>query len=115
MRNQPTDREIHVIADNFSAHKSKQLVDFLAQHTKVRLHFTLTYSAWLNQFELWFGKIARDVIAWGVFTSMKSLARKLMRDIRHYNDVPKIVLLQNRPHSGSSIILDTFVFAFPVR
>jgi hypothetical protein len=35
--------------------------------------------------ELWFAKIERDVIARGVFTSVKDLARKLMRYIRHYN------------------------------
>jgi len=36
------------------------------------LHFTPTYSSWLNQIELWFGKIERDVIARGVFTSVLS-------------------------------------------
>lgn len=88
---QPTGKEIHVIADNLSAHKTTRVVDFLAQHPNVRLHFTPTYSSWLNQVELWFGKIERDVIARGVFTSVKDLAKKLMRYIRHYNKAPKIV------------------------
>jgi hypothetical protein len=39
--------------------------------------------------ENWFAKIERDVIARGVFTSVKDLARKLMRYIRHYNGAPK--------------------------
>ena len=88
---QPTGKAIHVIADNLSAHKTTRVADFLAQHTNVRLHFTPTYSSWLNQVELWFGKIERDVIARGVFTSVKDLAKKLMRYIRHYNKAPKIV------------------------
>ena len=88
---QPTGKEIHVIADNLSAHKTTRVADFLAQYTNVRLHFTPTYSSWLNQVELWFGKIERDVIARGVFTSVKDLAHKLMRYIRHYNKAPKIV------------------------
>jgi transposase len=88
---QPMGKEIHVIADNLSAHKTTRVADFLAQHTNVRLHFTPTYSSWLNQVELWFGKIERDVIARGVFTSVKDLAHKLMRYIRHYNKAPKIV------------------------
>jgi transposase len=54
--NQPRGKEIHVIADNLSAHKSQHVRDFLAAHPKVRLHFTPTYSSWLNQVELWFGK-----------------------------------------------------------
>jgi transposase len=45
------------------------------------LHYTPTYSSWLNQVELRFAKIESDVIARGVFTSIKQLARKLMRYI----------------------------------
>ena len=86
--NQPRGKEIHVIADNLSAHKSKPVTDFLEAHPKVRLHFTPTYSSWLNQVELWFGQIERDVIARGVFTSVSDLKRKLMRYIRHYNKSP---------------------------
>lgn len=89
--NQPRDKEIHVIADNLSAHKTARVDEFLEQHPTVHLHFTPTYSSWLNQVELWFAKIERDVIARGVFTSVSDLKRKLMRYIRHYNKVPKTV------------------------
>ena len=54
-------------------------------------HFTPTYSSWLNQVELWFAKIERDVIARGVFSSVPDLKRKLMRYIRKYNQQPKPV------------------------
>src|SRR6202795_4785274 len=88
---QPRGKEIRVIADNLSAHKSALVKDFLAAHPKVRLHFTPTYSSWLNQVELWFSKIERDVIARGVFTSVPDLKRKLMRYIRQYNKNPRTV------------------------
>jgi transposase len=89
--NQPRGKEIHVIADNLSAHKTKQVDAFLAEHPQVHMHFTPTYSSWLNQVELWFAKIERDVIARGVFTSVSDLRRKLMRYIRKYNEQPKPV------------------------
>jgi len=89
--NQPRGKEIHVIADNLSTHKTEQVGVFLAEHPNVRLHFTPTYSSWLNQIELWFGKIERDVIARGVFTSVPDLKRKLMRYIRQYNKTPRTV------------------------
>lgn len=89
--NQPRNKEIHVIADNLSAHKTARVDEFLDQHRNVHMHFTPTYSSWLNQVELWFAKIERDVIARGVFTSVSDLKRKLMRYIRHYNEVPKTV------------------------
>ena len=82
--NQPKGKEIHVIADNLSAHKTKRVAKFLTEHRNVHMHFTPTYSSWLNQVELWFAKIERDVIARGVFTSVPDLKRKLMRYIRQY-------------------------------
>jgi transposase len=87
--NQPRGKAIHLIADNLSAHKTKRVEQFLAAHPKVHLHYTPTYSSWLNQVENWFARIEREVIARGVFTSVKDLARKLMRYIRHYNRAPK--------------------------
>ena len=71
--------------DNLSAHKTKKVTEFLESHPEVKLHFTPTYSSWLNQVEIWFARIEREVIARGVFTSVKDLARKLMRYIRAYS------------------------------
>ena len=69
--------EIHVIADNLSTHKTRQAQEFLQRHPSIHLHFTPTYSSWLNQVEQWFAKIERDVIARGVFTSVPDLRRKI--------------------------------------
>jgi transposase len=77
-------REIHIVLDNLSAHKTKAVEEFLRDHPKVRFHFTPTYSSWLNQVEIWFGKIQRDVISRGVFSSVADLARKLRKYIRAY-------------------------------
>ena len=58
--------------------------EFLEQNPGVRFHFTPTYSSWLNQVEIWFAKIQRDVIDRGVFTSVADLSRKLRKYIRAY-------------------------------
>ena len=79
------EQEIHIILDNLSAHKTRKVAEFLEQHPNVALHFTPTYSSWLNQVELWFSKLQRDVIARGVFTSTADLARKLRRYINAYS------------------------------
>ncbi len=86
---QPRRREIHVIVDNLSAHKTKKVQAFLQAYPRVQLHFTPTYASWLNQVELWFAKIERDLLARGVFTSLPDLARKIRRYITHYNEDPK--------------------------
>lgn len=75
-------REIHIALDSLSAHKTKAVEEFLQANPTVRFHSTPTYSSWLNQVEIWFATIQRDVIARGGFTSVSDLARKLRKYIR---------------------------------
>jgi transposase len=86
---QPAEQEIHVILDNFSTHKTELVKEFLQQHPNVNLHFTPTYSSWLNQVESWFSKLQRDVIDRGIFTSVNDLRRKILRYIRLYQKTAK--------------------------
>ena len=78
-------QELHVILDNLSAHKTRDVQAWLAAHPNVHFHFTPTYSSWLNQVELWFAKIERDLIARGIFTSVPDLRRKLGQYIKLHN------------------------------
>jgi transposase len=78
-------RDVHVILDNLSAHKTKDVERWLAAHPRVHFHFTPTYSSWLNQVELWFAKIERDLIARGIFTSVPDLRKKLLQYIALHN------------------------------
>jgi transposase len=84
MSDQVEPTTIHIVLDDLSAHKTQAVRDFLDAHPKVQFHFTPTYSSWLNQLEIWFAKIERDVIARGVFTSVADLSRKLLKYIRAY-------------------------------
>ena len=77
--------ELHVILDNLSAHKTPAVKAWLAAHSHVHFHFTPTYSSWLNQVELWFAKIERDLIARGIFTSVADLRKKLLQYITLHN------------------------------
>lgn len=91
VQTQPKGREIHIVLDNLSTHKTQKVRTFLAVHPNVHLHFTPTYSSWLNQIELWFAKIERDLLARGIFTSRTDLRRKIMRYIKKHNDQAKPV------------------------
>jgi len=86
---QPAQREIHIILDNLSAHKTPLVHQFLIAHPNVQLHFTPTYSSWLNQVEIWFSKLQREVIDRGIFTSVGDLRRKILRYIRLYGKSAK--------------------------
>ena len=82
---QPPDKQIHVIADNLSSHKTKRVKAFIEANPNFHMHYTPTYSSWLNQIELWFSKLKRDVLARGVFSSTADLERKILRFIREHN------------------------------
>lgn len=80
-----------MICDNVSRHKTTKVAAFLADHSNVQIHYTPTYSSWLNQVENWFARIQCDVITRGAVTSTKDLDKKIMRYIRKYNESPKPV------------------------
>jgi len=107
LAHQPRNREIHIIADNLSAHKTQRVRDFLQAHPNLQIHYTPTYSSWLNQVENWISKIERDVIARGIFTSLKDLHKKLMTYIRLYNNVAKPIKWSYRD-SSNRITTDSY-------
>lgn len=78
-------KKLHIIVDNLSGHKHKDVKQWLKGKRKFKVHFTPTYSSWLNMIEIWFGIITRDVIAGGIWESKKQLIDQLMEYIKTYN------------------------------
>ena len=76
---------LHIIVDNFSAHKHKDVKAWLDKKRKVTVHYTPTYSSWLNQVEIWFNMLQRDVIKGGIWQSTKQMADQIMQYICTYN------------------------------
>jgi transposase-like protein/transposase len=83
---QPAGREVHVIVNNSSADKTRKVVRFFEGNPSVRIHYAPTYSNWVNQVEIWFSKIHRDVVSRGGLTSVNGLEHKLIRHIRKYKN-----------------------------
>lgn len=77
--------ELHIIADNLSIHKNSEVQKFLKGKRKISMHYTPTYSSWLNQVEIWFGILTRDVLKDAVWHSKDHLIEELMRYIQYYN------------------------------
>lgn len=80
-------RELHVIVDNLSVHKHKDVMEWASRGRRLTLHFTPTYSSWLNQVEIWFNIFARDVLKGGVWRSKKELVSQIMKYIANYNEL----------------------------
>lgn len=82
-------REIHIICDNFSAHRHKKVKEWVESQSNVFVHFTPTHASWLNQIEIWFSIMSRRVLKQGVFNSIRDLIKKIDAFIKDYNQNAK--------------------------
>jgi len=87
--NVPKDLDVHLICDNYGTHKHARVRAWLAKRPRFHLHFTPTYSSWLNQVERWFALITHQAIRRGSFDSVPDLKRKINEFVEHYNQHPK--------------------------
>jgi putative transposase len=78
-------KKLHIIADNLSVHKHKDVKEWLESKRKIQLHFTPTYSSWLNQVEIWFNILTKDVVKGGIWQSSEQLASQLIEYVNTYN------------------------------
>lgn len=85
-REVPEHLDLHLILDNSSTHKTKEVEQFLAKRPRIVLHFTPTSASWLNAVESWFGQLTRRSLQRGVFTSVAALRDELHRYIQSHNE-----------------------------
>lgn len=81
----PGDLDVHLVIDNYCTHKHAKVRNRLAARPRFHVHFTPTYSSWLNQVERWFGLITQQAIRRGSFTCVKDLVDRIDAYVRHYN------------------------------
>lgn len=84
-REMPADTDIHVILDNYAAHKKDKVRHWLARHPRWTFHFTPTSCSWLNAVEGFFAKLTRRRLKHGVFHSLVDLQAAINGFIREYN------------------------------
>ena len=84
-KNVPPTLHVHIVADNYGSHKHPKTIAWLSRHPRFHMHFTPTYSSWLNQVERWFGIITQRAIRRGSFTSTKALRNRIESFVRDYN------------------------------
>jgi transposase len=80
------ERELHLVMDNYAAHKRAEVRDWLAANPRVHVHFTPTSASWMNLVEVWFGILERQAIHRGTFRSVRDLTAKIRAFIDGWND-----------------------------
>lgn len=84
-RSVPAGKTIHVVLDNYAAHKHEKVRTWLARHPRWTFHFTPTSSSWLNAVEGFFAKLTRRRLKHGVFRSVVDLQTAINRFVIEYN------------------------------
>ncbi len=85
----PTDLTVHLILDNYGTHKTPAIKKWLAAHPRFHVHFTPTYSSWLNQVERWFAYLTEDLLQRGDHRSVQALEADIRTWIKAWNEDPK--------------------------
>jgi transposase len=78
--------ELHLVMDNYAAHKHANVKAWLAGNPRFIVHFTPTHASWMNLVEVWFGLVERQAVRRGVFKSVKDLNTKLRAFTDGWND-----------------------------
>jgi len=84
-RRHPKHLDLHIILDNHSAHKTKEVMTWLEKRPHIHFHFTPTSSSWLNAVEGWFAQLERRALYRGVFSGVQDLKEELNRFIAVHN------------------------------
>jgi transposase len=85
----PAELDVHLICDNYSTHKAPTVRAWLDAHPRFHMHFTPTYSSWLNQVERWFGLLTDKQLRRGVHKNLQALERDIRAWIAQWNDNPQ--------------------------
>jgi transposase len=85
----PRHLDIHVVLDNVSTHKTPSIQRWLLRHPRFTLHFTPTYSSWLNLIERWFAELTTKWITRGTHRSVRDLTASIRTWVTNWNDNPK--------------------------
>jgi transposase len=85
----PTDKAVHVILDNYAAHKHAKVREWLDRHPRFTFHFTPTSYSWLNAVEGFFAKLTKRRLKRGVFHSVVDLQAAINRFVAEQNANPK--------------------------
>lgn len=78
--------QLHLVMDNYAAHKHANVKAWLAENARFVVHFTPTHASWMNLVEIWFGIVERQAIRRGVFKSVNDLNAKIRAFIEGWHD-----------------------------
>jgi transposase len=85
----PHDLEVHLVLDNYGTHKTPLIQRWLVRHPRFHLHFTPTYSSWINQVERWFATLTDKQIRRGSHRSRRALEDAIRLYLATHNADPK--------------------------
>ena len=88
-QNVPEHLDIHVVCDNYATHKHPTVKTWLEKHPRFHMHFTPTYSSWINQVERLFAEVTRDLLQRSDHRSVQALEKDLRAWITAWNENPK--------------------------
>ena len=88
-RNTPKELDLHLILDNYATHKTEAVRSWLLSHPRFHLHFTPTYSSWMNLVERWFSELTTKLLRRSAHRSVTELTRSIEGWAKTWNENPR--------------------------
>ena len=85
----PAELDVHLVCDNYGTHKSPAIKKWLQAHPRFHVHYTPTYSSWINQVERWFAYLTDDLLRRSDHRSVQALEKDIRAWVSAWNDNPR--------------------------
>jgi transposase len=85
----PGDLDVHLVCDNYGTHKTPAIRTWLDAHPRFHMHYTPTYSSWINQVERWFAYLTDDLLRRSDHRSVQALEKDIRNWVEEWNENPQ--------------------------
>ncbi len=113
----PAELDVHLILDSYGTHKTPLIKGWLVRHPRFHVHYTPTYSSWINQVERWFSILTEKQLRRGTHRSTRALVhwRTRFASIWPFTTNTRSRSCGSRPPTRSSTASGDFVCELPCR
>jgi transposase len=85
----PAHLDAHLVCNTYGTHKSPAIITWLGTHPRFHIHYTPTYSSWINQVERWFAYLTEQLLQRSDHRSVQALEKDIRGWVKAWNDNPR--------------------------
>ena len=85
----PDHLDVHLVCDNYGTRRTPTVTKWLETPPRFHMHFTPTYSSWINQVERFFAFVTADLLQRSDHRSVQALEADIRKWVTAWNEDPQ--------------------------